>query len=173
MRAAGGFSVRRADLRDALDVLDCLRDAFEPLRSAYTEAAFNDTVPSPVTIAERLADTAVFVAVSPGGEVLGTIGGRAVGGGEGHLRGMAVRPRAQGSGIAEGLLEAVEDELAAGGCTRITLDTTAPLRRATRFYERNGYRPSGVVRDFFGMPLFEYVKAIGEGDVPRGGAAER
>jgi len=170
---AEGFSVRRADLRDALDVLDCLREAFLPYRDAYTEGAFNDTVPSPLALAERLADTAVFVAVSPGGEVLGTIGGRAVGGGEGHLRGMAVRPRCQGTGVAECLLEAMEGELLASGCSRITLDTTAPLQRAIRFYERNGYRPSGVVRDFFGMPVFEYVKAMGGADVPRGGAAER
>ena len=29
-----------------------------------------------------------------------------------------------------------------------------------RFYERNGYRASGKVGDHFGMPLYEYVKAI-------------
>ena len=37
---------------------------------------------------------------------------------------------------------------------------SAPLQRAIRFYERNGYRPSGRVADFFGMPLFEYVKPL-------------
>jgi hypothetical protein len=29
-----------------------------------------------------------------------------------------------------------------------------------RFYEREGYRRSGTVTDFFGMPLFEYVKIL-------------
>ena len=42
-----------------------------------------------------------------------------------------------------------------------SLDTTEPLERAMRFYERNGFRRSGVVRDFFGMPLIEYSQAIG------------
>jgi hypothetical protein len=46
------------------------------------------------------------------------------------------------------------------GCARLTLDTTEPLKRATRFYERNDFRPSGVVSDFFGMPLFEYIKDL-------------
>jgi hypothetical protein len=30
-----------------------------------------------------------------------------------------------------------------------------------RFYERHGYRRSGRVQDFFGMPLIEYAKDIG------------
>ena len=42
----------------------------------------------------------------------------------------------------------------------MTLDTTRPLECAIRFYERCGYRATGVVRDFFGMPLFEYAKDL-------------
>ena len=30
-----------------------------------------------------------------------------------------------------------------------------------QLYERRGYRRSGVTRDFFGMPLVEYVKLLG------------
>jgi len=43
---------------------------------------------------------------------------------------------------------------------RITLDTTEPLNRAIRFYEKNGYRPTGKIGRFYGMPLLEYSKAI-------------
>ena len=64
-------------------------------------------------------------------------------------------------GIAAGLLARAEAELLGRGCRRITLDTTAPLERAMRFYERNGYRRSSKVQDFYGMPLFEYVKEAG------------
>ena len=32
--------------------------------------------------------------------------------------------------------------------------------RAKRFYESNGYRLSGTVTDFFGMPLHEFVKEM-------------
>ena len=58
------------------------------------------------------------------------------------------------------MLQAAESELRARGCRRVTLDTTQPLERAMRFYEKNGYRRSGNVGDFFGMPLFEYVKPV-------------
>jgi len=34
------------------------------------------------------------------------------------------------------------------------------LERAMRFYEKHGYRRSSKVSDFFGMPLFEYVKTL-------------
>jgi DNA-binding transcriptional MerR regulator len=42
----------------------------------------------------------------------------------------------------------------------VTLDTTEPLTRAIRFYERQGYSPSGRVTDFYGMKLYEYRKAL-------------
>jgi GNAT superfamily N-acetyltransferase len=78
--------------------------------------------------------------------------------GEGHLRGMAVRSEWHGAGAAQALLEHAESELRAQGCWRVTLDTTLPLERAMRFYEKNGYRRSGRVTDFFGMRLIEYEK---------------
>jgi GNAT superfamily N-acetyltransferase len=67
-------------------------------------------------------------------------------------------PEWQGRGIAEKLLHAAETVLAGRGCSRVTLDTTEPLHRATRFYEKHGYFASGKSTDFFGMPLHEYVK---------------
>jgi len=68
--------------------------------------------------------------------------------------------------IADRLLHAAEAELRALGCSRATLDTTRPLERPIRFYERSGYRATGAVSDFFGMPLFEYAKDL-SGD-PKG-----
>jgi GNAT superfamily N-acetyltransferase len=73
---------------------------------------------------------------------------------------MAVRPEWQGRGIAEKLLTRAESDLKAAGCRRLTLDTTVPLQRATRFYGRNGFVRSGKVVDFFGMPLHEFVKQL-------------
>ena len=73
---------------------------------------------------------------------------------------MAVRPDMQGSGLAQMLLHLAEQSLAREGCTFSTLDTTEPLQRAVRFYEKHGYRPSGQVRDFYGMRLIEYEKQL-------------
>jgi ribosomal protein S18 acetylase RimI-like enzyme len=154
------FTVRKATDDDVPSIVDCLREAFEPYRDDYTAAAFADTVPPPAMLTERLSAMCLFVAVSDHDEIVGTVGYRLDGKEEGHLRGMAVRPDQQGSGVAQRLLDAVEEDLRRLGCARITLDTTAPLHRAVSFYERNGFRASGRVSDFHGMPLFEFVKPL-------------
>ncbi|HJZ88538.1 MAG TPA: GNAT family N-acetyltransferase [Polyangia bacterium] len=159
-RERARFTIRRAAQGDTGGVLDCLRAAFAPYRDRYTAAAFRDTVLTPETLRERLATMSVFVAVSRAGAILGTIACVVVGEREGHLRGMAVRPRWQGRGLARALLEAAQTELRERSCTRISLDTTEPLARAVRFYRGQGFRASGTVRDYFGMPLLEYVKEL-------------
>jgi ribosomal protein S18 acetylase RimI-like enzyme len=153
------FSVRRATAEDIAGILQCLRLAFEPYRTRYSPAGFVDTVLTPALLRDRLQTMAVFVALDQSA-VVGTIGAAVATAREGHLRGMAVDPARQGSGVAERLLQAAENHLRAAGCGRVTLDTTEPLERAMRFYERHGYRRSGKVADFFGMPLLEYVKGL-------------
>jgi GNAT superfamily N-acetyltransferase len=154
------FAIGPAKAEDAPAVLDCLRAAFEPYRSQYTPQAYLDTVMTPETLLQRLTSMTVLVGVDAQAVVVGTIGGPAVSSVEGHLRGMAVPPQWQGHGIGQRLLDAIEKHLLAKGCTRISLDTTEPLRRAMRFYEKNGYRRTGMVTDFFGMPLIEYTKHL-------------
>jgi ribosomal protein S18 acetylase RimI-like enzyme len=160
MSARPAVSIRRATSEDIAGILECLHVAFVPYRADYTEAAFADTVLTRPTLVQRLAAMAVFVASTEGGEIVGTIAGQMRDGQEGHIRGMAVHPDWQGCGVAQQLLDAVQSELRDSNCSRISLDTVAPLRRAIHFYQRNGYRPSGQVTDFFGMPLFEYVKKV-------------
>jgi len=153
-------SIRRATKEDAAGILACLRAAFEGYRDLYTSAAFLDTVLTPETLKERFEKMAVFVAVSSAQGIIGTIACGVASEEEGHLRGMAVFPSICGTGIAAQLLNQAESELSARGCTRITLDTTEPLKRAMRFYEKHGYCRSGKVSDFFGMSLIEYHKFI-------------
>jgi ribosomal protein S18 acetylase RimI-like enzyme len=141
-------------------IVACLTAAFEPFRASYSPAGFDDTVLDHETARRRLEDMTVLVAEDDASAVVGTIGYQAAAGGEGHLRGMAVLPALVGQGVADQLLAAAESGLRAAGCTRITLDTTAPLTRAIRFYERHGYRATGRVGDFFGMALYEYAKDI-------------
>jgi ribosomal protein S18 acetylase RimI-like enzyme len=154
------FSISRAGAEDCAGILECLAMAFAPYRASYTPAALLDTILTPQTIGERLADMTVFVAKSNRGRVVGTIACKLQAREHGHLRGMAVVPQLHGSGIGQRLLETAEDELRKAGCTAVTLDTTEPLERAIRFYENNGYRRTGRVHDFFGMPLFEYSKTL-------------
>jgi ribosomal protein S18 acetylase RimI-like enzyme len=151
-------TIRRATSADIPGILECLREAFEPYRLAYTPAGFLDTVLTPETLLTRLADMSVFAAITSAGHILGTIACCAATQEEGHLRGMAVSPNQRGTALAALLLDRAEAELHARHCTRITLDTTAPLERAIAFYEKHGYRRSGKVSDFFGMPLYEFQK---------------
>jgi predicted N-acetyltransferase YhbS len=154
------FVIRRATDQDTSAIVDCLRAAFEPYRLSYSAEAFRDTVPTPEALRGRLATMIVLVAVEPAAGVVGTVAGSRLETSEGHLRGMAVAPTWQGSGVADELLAAIEAELQTLGCARITLDTTAPLHKAIQFYRTHGYEPSGRVTDFFGMPLYEYVKSF-------------
>ena len=154
------ISIRKATLADAEGILACLREAFELYRESYTHKGFLDTVLTRETIATRMSTMSIFVAVISEHEIAGTVACRVVTPDRGHLRGMAVRPQWHGHGIAQQLLEAAEAELRRRNCRRITLNTTEPLKRAMRFYEKNGYRPTGKVANFFGMPLLEYEKNL-------------
>ena len=154
--------IRKAHHGDTRAVLQCLREAFEPHHDAYTAEAFRDTVPASEDLQKRIAAMCVFVATDASGDIVGTIACNVIGSGEGHVRGMAVRPAWHGTGVADELMRAVEAELRVRKCSRITLDTTQPLERAMRFYEKCGFERSGRITDFFGMQLFEYVKTLVE-----------
>ena len=152
--------IRRAGPSDTDGVLECLRLAFEPYRDRYTHEALLDTVMSADTIARRFNEMCVLVAANEDGQIVGTIGYKVDDGHEGHIRGMAVTPTHLGSGVATRLLEAVETALRQEGCLLVSLDTTEPLQRAVRFYERNGFSFSGASSDFFGMRLLELTKRL-------------
>jgi len=152
------FQIRKADANDADAILACLGAAFEGYRCQYTPAAFADTVLDSETIQRRLREMSVIVAISEG-TIIGTIGS-GISGEEGHLRGMAVLPAWQGTRVASALLQTAERELLRNGCTYLTLDTTEPLQRAIRFYERHGFSATGRISDFFGMQLYEYSKSL-------------
>jgi GNAT superfamily N-acetyltransferase len=156
MRTTGGIEIRAADSADAVAISGCLLEAFTPYRSAYTPAAFADTVPSAHQVRIRLGQMHVLVA-TVAGAVVGTISA-ATHGEEGYLRGMAVLPTWRGTGTSAMLLASIENWLRSRGCRQITLGTTEPLETAIAFYEKHGYRRSGKVSDFFGMRLIAYVK---------------
>lgn len=157
------YSIRPANEGDQAGILNCLAAVFEPYRKDYTPGGFADTVLDASTLRERLRQMRVLVATAESAAsepiILGTVAG-AASGNEGHLRGMAVLPESQGTGVASQLLSTIEVWLREQGCRRVTLDTTLPLKAAMRFYEKSGYVRSGRISDFFGMTLVEYVKSL-------------
>ena len=158
---AGAFRIRKARLADAGEILDCLAQAFAPYRVRYTSAGFADTVLTEQTLRQRFREMTVLVAIDPSGGVIGTTAYKVAESGHGHVRGMAVGPGWQGSGVAKSLLDRAESDLRKLGCTIMTLCTTQPLQRAIRFYEKNGFHATGEVGIFFGMDLLWYRKDIG------------
>ena len=154
-----GVSIRQASRDDLAAIVRCMAAAFSPYEASHTPGAWQDTVLTIDGAEQRSREMTFLVAELPSAGVVGTIAYSAADGGEGHLRGMAVDPTHQGAGIAERLLRQAEDDLRRAGCVRVTLDTTRPLRRAIRFYERSGYRATGMVCGF-GMALVEYEKPL-------------
>jgi GNAT superfamily N-acetyltransferase len=155
------FQLRPAAAPDLPGILDCLQRAFEPVRSEYTAEAYLHTVLDAELARERLGSMHVLVAVTvEPPPVVGTLSWTRTSPESAHLRGMAVRPEFQGSGVAQRLLDRALSEAREAGVRRVTLRTTAPLARAIRFYERNGFRPSGTVADFHGMRVTERVREL-------------
>lgn len=153
--------IRAAVEADRPGILKCLSEAFAPYRQQYTPDAFADTVLNDDTLRARMQKMQVMVAIA-NGEVIGTIAGASRDAASGHLRGLAILPQYQGTGVAARLLESMEAHLRTIGCTCVTLNTTHPLLAAMKFYEKHGYSRSGQVSDFFGMPLIGYLKDLSD-----------
>jgi len=156
---SNAVTIRRSTEQDDRAVLECLHAAFEPFRHFYPAEGFLDTTLTPETLKERRRSSTIFVAEKDS-RVVGTIACSRMTAEEGHLRGMAVLPEFQGADIAGALLRAAEETIRSWGCSCVTLDTTQPLQRAIRFYEKHDYRATGRVGDFFGMKLYEYRKNL-------------
>jgi ribosomal protein S18 acetylase RimI-like enzyme len=154
------FTIRPALISDAEEIHECLRVAFARFLDSYSREAFLDTVPTVESVRERMHHMSLFIAEDSKRKVIGTVGCHLKSPDEGHIRGMAVVPEWQGKGVAQRLLAAAESEIRGRGCRRISLDTTDPLTRAIHFYEKQSYRRTGRVDDFFGMPLHEFVKEL-------------
>jgi len=156
------FLIRRASIDDAKAIHKVLLAAFEEFRYFYSFEGFNDTVLSEETAKDRIEEMNVYVAVDKNGEVIGTIGWQKISQSEGHIQGMGVIPIWQGKkSPVKSLLQHVELAARKEGCKIISLDTTGILKRAQRFYEKNGYKKTGRTGDFFGSKIFEFIKELG------------
>jgi len=155
------YLIRRASQNDAKGIYEVLLAAFEEYRYYYTPEGFTDTVMSENAVIERMKEMKLYVAVDQKQQIIGTIGWQKIKNNEAHIRGMAVSPKWQGKkSPAAVLLRIVENDAFIEGCTFLTLDTTAVLKRAEYFYKKHGYKVTGKTGDFFGSKIFEYVKYL-------------
>ena len=139
-----------------------MHSAFEKYRDFYSAEGFADTVLSVQDLLRRMREMTVLVAETEQGTIVGTAAWRMIDTWEAHIRGMAVLPEWQGSdpGIAGMLLRQIEFEATESGCDTLTLETTTVLKRAKKFYRKNGFTPTWRLRNFYGVPSHEYVKHL-------------
>jgi len=78
----------------------------------------------------------------------------------GEIKRLYVRPAYRGQGIADSLLDALEDYARECGYLWLYLDTAAEMKTAARFYERKGFLPCERYNDNPQAAIF-MRKAIG------------
>jgi GNAT superfamily N-acetyltransferase len=91
---------------------------------------------------------AIFVATASGTGVGVVAGLPRESAGERGLGAMWVAPSWRGRGVAAALADAVIAWARSEGCARIGLWVSADSPRARRFYQRQGFRPTGQTRPF-------------------------
>jgi N-acetylglutamate synthase-like GNAT family acetyltransferase len=155
------YIVRKAEPKDAKGIHEVILAAFEEFREYYSPEGFTDTVMSEEIALRRINRMTLFVAIDQKDNIIGTIGWKNIDEKEGHIRGMAVHPNYQGKkSPATKLLQMVEEDARSRGVSFLTLDTTAPLKRAQGFYKKHGFRETGKRGNFFGITIYEFVKEI-------------
>jgi [ribosomal protein S18]-alanine N-acetyltransferase len=69
--------------------------------------------------------------------------------GEAHIMTIGVRTDRRRAGLGARLLEALLERAAAWQCTRVLLEVAADNEAARRLYERYGFAPIGVRRNYY------------------------
>lgn len=113
---------------------------------------FGPTAWSAATLWSELAgvpDRRYYVAAEVAGDVVG-YAGIAFTGADADVQTVAVLPEARGVGIGMMLLTDLEAEAVARGCTRILLEVRSDNAAALGLYERAGFAPDGMRRDYYG-----------------------
>jgi GNAT superfamily N-acetyltransferase len=136
--SAPDIEIRLAGPGDEETISRLLLEAFEPFREKYTPGGFADTVATDDVIRERLATAKIWIAFD-GDHAVGTV--TALPEPERiYIRSMAVTPRAQGCGVGQQLLAALEKDAQERGFKKLYLYTTFVLPGAQPLYEKNGFR---------------------------------
>jgi ribosomal protein S18 acetylase RimI-like enzyme len=82
---------------------------------------------------------------------------------------IVVDPPRQGQGVGRQLLQAIEEELLAGDCRLIVVETSsrAAYEPTRGFYERRGYTRAATLPGYYapGDDLVIYLKDLGDGDL--------
>lgn len=118
-----------------LSELNELLGGFDPQRSVSAQPE------------EMAPPQGVFLLIKEGDQPLACGGMKTFAPGIGEIKRMYTRPRARGRGLAQDLLEELEENARSLKMHRLLLDTASPLEAATRLYLRSGYQEVEAYND--------------------------
>jgi ribosomal-protein-alanine N-acetyltransferase len=165
----GGVTVREARREDLLSVYRIEKTVFE---QPWPYAAFERLLSAPAFfVAERPSDRPTVDPAADqytdGSGVVGYVVGDATpnhGRDIGHVKDIAVRPDAQGSGLGRRLLRRAVSQLAAVGVSVVKLEVRASNTKAQRLYDSEGFEPVKKEPRYYGDGEAAYVMALEVGD---------
>ena len=165
----GGVIVREACREDLLSVYRIEKATFE---QPWPYAAFERLLSAPAFfVAERDTDRPrvdpAAEQYTDGSGVVGYVVGDLTpnhGRDIGHIKDIAVRPDAQGSGLGRRLLRQALHRLAAAGASVVKLEVRASNTRAQRLYDSEGFEPVRKEPRYYGDGEAAYVMALELGD---------
>jgi GNAT superfamily N-acetyltransferase len=153
------IEIRLAEPADAPAISAVLHESFLEFKPLYTPGGFAATTPQPQQVLVRMREGPVWAGFG-NGQIVGTVAAMERDGAA-YMRGMAVVYAARGSGMADKLVEKVEEWAARHRYNRLFLTTTPFLSAAIRLYERHGFvRAVPEPPDLFGTPLFTMEKGL-------------
>jgi GNAT superfamily N-acetyltransferase len=170
------METRRGTPDDAAAILAAVAAGFESYRE-WAPAGWSPPEMTPAVlelVRERVSDDEYwFLVALEGGEMAGHVAlapttreePAPAPAGTIYLSQLFVHRRHQGSGAAATLMAAAVAEAARRGLTGMLLWTPRGAERARRFYEREGWSPTGAVhsraRSPSGLATMEYARSVG------------
>lgn len=154
------IEIRIAKPEEAGAIVEVLREAFGLFEKEYTPESFAIVTPDADEIVARFNKGPQWIAVKDS-EIVGTVS--AVPEPEWlYIQSLAVRPSAQGLGVAHKLLDAVEQYAVDNGFDRLFLYTTYFSTGAIELYEKHGFvrGRDTTAEEWYGTPGLEMDKKL-------------
>jgi len=150
---------KKADTNDSFDIYQVLLKSFKPYEKFYTNKSFDATVLSLEKIRDRIIKNEYDVyVVKVLSSIVGTVSLKIMGFSSLYIRSMAVLPDFQRSGIGRFILENINNIAREYKIEKLVLESSSPLKNALNFYEKHGFKKTGVNRDFYGVQIYEMIR---------------
>lgn len=134
--ATGLIIVRKFQPQDFQWVINIEREVFDE-HDPYLYMQFYETYPE------------TFIVAEINGIVVGYVAGFLASEGIGRIFSLAVLPIYRNRGVGGSLLKAITDTFRKLGVFEIILEVRISNIKARRFYERHGFRQTGIVENYY------------------------